>query len=583
MGVSTAMWAAITGLDAMGTAMSVISNNIANVNTVGFKAARANFQDLLSQSTHSGSGAVQVGRGVQLGSVTQVFSQGSFQNSTQDTDIAITGDGFFEVVDQVTGEIFYTRAGNFIFDRDGRMMTPGGYVLQGWELSDTIPPTRVGTPTDVVMTQFNAPPEITSLAQYIVNLDSRESSRYNGAPFSNAWDGSDTDRPIDGQNYVYQTSLRIYDGLGDGHDISIYFDPHDTLDNVWDYIVTCNPEEDKRVDSLGRPVSGSSFAGLLMRGTITFSATGPDGNGGEIVDITAENFNINSARAAYVTSASAGWTSGTVTTGGPYTGSTDRVYTIVCTSSGSGAIGSGPPYPQITVSSGATVVGVYNLSSFPGTYTVGSGVTLTFSSASVTSGDTFTLGATAEVRAWTSAVPNSDGYYEFTAAFLTSATPVVPVDQIVSLNFGARNPDGLGTWTLDNQSTTQYAAPSTTLFQTQDGYTSGYLQRISIDPDGVLTGSYSNGRNISVFQIGLAIFRNPWGLEKVGNNLYRATRDSGEGTYNPPGTGGTGTIAPNALEQSNVDLADEFVQMIIQQRGFQANSKVITTTDTMLA
>src|SRR3989339_242772 len=120
MGVTTAMYAAITGLDTMGTAMSVISNNIANMNTVGFKASRANFQDLLCQNTHTGSGSGQIGRGVQLGAVTQIFSQGSFKNSTQDTDIAITGEGFFQVVDQLTGETFYTRAGNFIFDNDGR-------------------------------------------------------------------------------------------------------------------------------------------------------------------------------------------------------------------------------------------------------------------------------------------------------------------------------------------------------------------------------------------------------------------------------------------------------------------------------
>jgi flagellar hook protein FlgE len=414
----------------------------------------------------------------------------------------------------------------------------------------------------------------------VSNLDSRETSQYNGAPFSNAWDGTDLERPIDGGNYVYQTSIQVYDGLGDGHDVSIYFDPHDTLDNVYDYIVTSDPTEDMRLDSLGRPVAGSTFAGLLMRGTITFTADGPDGNGGEIANITAENFNLASATAAFISPAGAGWSSGSVATGGAYSGSVDRTYTVTVISSGSGQIGSGPPYPQIEVTSGATVVGTYNLASFPGTYAVGSGVSLVFSSASVTSGDAFNVMTVAEVQAWTAGVPNGDGFYEFTANFLNSATPVVPVDQTIALNFGARNPDGLGTWELDNQSTTQYAAPSTTLFQTQDGYTSGYLQRVSIDPDGVLTGTYSNGRHISVYQIGLSIFRNPWGLEKVGNNLYARTRDSGDGTFNPPGTGGTGTIAPNSLEQANVDLADD---MIIQQRGFQANSKVITTTDAMLA
>jgi flagellar hook protein FlgE len=153
----------------------------------------------------------------------------------------------------------------------------------------------------------------------------------------------------------------------------------------------------------------------------------------------------------------------------------------------------------------------------------------------------------------------------------------------VDMDFGAKNPSGVGDWQLNNPSSTQYAAPSTTLFQTQDGYASGYLQRVTIDPDGTLTGTYSNGVNMDRYQIGLAIFRNQWGLEKKGDNLYSENRDSGLPTINTPGTGGAGTLSPNSLEQSNVDLAEEFVDMIVQQRGFQANSKVITTTDTMLA
>lgn len=582
MSVSSAMYAAITGLNAMGTAMSVISNNIANVNTVGFKGSRANFADLLSQSSHSASGAQQIGRGVRLGSVTQIFSQGSFQNSAQDTDIAIAGEGFFAVRDPITNEEFYTRAGNFIFDQDGKMVSPSGYILQGWELDDTNapdPPIRVGTPQDVIMAQFNAPPELTTMAHYVANLDSREESRYNGPPFSNAWDGSDPQTPIEGRNFVYQTALRVYDGLGDGHDLSVYFDPHDTLDNVWDYIVAVNPEEDKRVDALGNSISGSTFAGLLQRGSITFSTESTGGTGGQIVDITADNLT------GFTVSQIGAVSSASVTTTGTYSGASARTYTCTWVTSGAGSVSS-PPYPQMKWidndvppnSATTTLAGL-------GPHALTEGINITFASSAVTSGAAFTIGPTTpSTETWTSAVPNSDGYFEFTASFLTSATPVVPTDQTIAVNFGASNPNGANpTWILDSDATTQYAAPSTTIFQTQDGFASGYLQRISIDNDGIITGTYSNGRNQKVFQIGLQLFRNQWGLEKVGNNLYRKSLDSGDGTINPAGTGGTGTIAPNSLEQSNVDLADEFVDMIIQQRGFQANSKVITTTDTMLA
>jgi len=492
MSVSTAMFSAITGLNATGTAMSVIGNNIANVNTVGFKSSRANFQDLLSQSAHTASGKGQIGRGVSLGSVTEVFSQGAFQNSSQDTDIAIGGEGFFQVRDQLISQNYYTRAGNFIFDAEGRLVNPSGYVLQGWELDAN--GDRVGTPNDVRLVTFNADPKATSQAHCVSNLDATEESRTNGALLSTVWDGTQ-DQPISGDDYVYQTSLRIFDSLGNGHDLSVYFDPDDATDNKWDYIICCDPEEDTRrfedQDSLGAGpagnyVSPTTMAGLLQRGTVTF-----DPNTGAIDSITAEELGYDSSLAPNDWS----WTASTTT----------------------------------------------------------------------------------------------DGYFQVTAAFLADpnidlvADPTADnaINQNISINFGAKF--GGGVWRSDNLSTTQYAATSTTIFQTQDGYASGYLQSVTIDPDGVLTGTYSNGQNRAVFQVGLALFRNQWGLEKLGENLYAETRVSGQATINPPGTGGTGTIAPNALEQSNVDLAEEFVDMIIQQRGFQANSKIITTTDAMLS
>lgn len=130
---------------------------------------------------------------------------------------------------------------------------------------------------------------------------------------------------------------------------------------------------------------------------------------------------------------------------------------------------------------------------------------------------------------------------------------------------------------------TQYASPSSTIFQTQDGFGSGFLQDVSVDTDGVVTGNYSNGQVLYLARVALANFVNPWGLSREGGNLYSKTRDSGQPITGTPGTAGMGKIAPNSLEQSNVDLATEFVNMIIQQRGFQANSKTITTTDEMLS
>lgn len=581
MSVSSAMYAGITGLNAMGQAMAVISNNIANVNTIGFKSSRANFQDLLSQASHTASGSDQIGRGVALGAVTQIFSQGSFQNSSQDTDIAIAGEGFFQVADAITGEKLYTRAGNFIFDADGRLINPAGYILQGWEISAN--GDRMGTTDDVQMLTLNSDPSASSMAHFVSNLDASAESRTDGAHLSTVWDGT-LAQPLDGNSYVYQTSLRLYDSLGNGHDLSVYFDPSDTTTNLWDYIICAEPTEDTRTDdgtSAGAAFSGTPHAGMLQRGTITFDPATGAIDASSANAITAEV--ISSIDPAIGSPVIGTWPSaGTINTQGTYTGTVPKTYTFTVTTSGT----IGPPAgsPIIHWDDGTGNSGNITADQALGSwYPVGAeGVQVQFNNADVvTAGtDNFTVSATPYEATWASASPGADGYFSVDAAFLADPTTNDPVAQNVEINFGAKY--GAGVWESDNLSTTQYASSSTTLFQTQNGYASGYLQRVSIDPDGYLTGTYSNGQNRQVFQIGLAIFRNQWGLLKIGNNLYAETRLSGQGTINVPGTGGTGTIAANALEQSNVDLAEEFVDMIVQQRGFQANSKVITTTDTML-
>jgi len=146
--------------------------------------------------------------------------------------------------------------------------------------------------------------------------------------------------------------------------------------------------------------------------------------------------------------------------------------------------------------------------------------------------------------------------------------------QVITFDFGLKSNIG---------ASTQYRSPSSTIFQTQDGYGSGFLQEVSVDTDGVISGHFSNGQILYLAKIALANFTNPWGLEKIGGTLYAESRQSGQPVTGPPGTGGLGKLNPNSLEQSNVDLATEFVKMIITQRAFQANSRIITTADDMLA
>jgi len=162
--------------------------------------------------------------------------------------------------------------------------------------------------------------------------------------------------------------------------------------------------------------------------------------------------------------------------------------------------------------------------------------------------------------------------------FFNFTTPAKQ-NQPINLSFGTLSAISGGT-TKDPM--TQYPIDSATNYQAQDGFPPGTLTSVSVDADGVISGHYSNGQIINQYQITLANFGDPVALTKEGNNLFSANNKTGDAYKYAPGVSGTGKINPNSLEQSNVDLATEFVKMIVAQRGFQANSRVITTSDEVL-
>ena len=140
----------------------------------------------------------------------------------------------------------------------------------------------------------------------------------------------------------------------------------------------------------------------------------------------------------------------------------------------------------------------------------------------------------------------------------------------------------LGQTGTSKNSVTQFAETSTTKAYTQDGYAMGYLENFKIDNSGVITGVYSNGIRQDIGQIAMASFSNQGGLEKAGENTYVESNNSGYANISTSGTVGKGKLIAGTLEMSNVDLADQFVDMIVTQRGFQGNAKTIQTSDTML-
>ena len=131
-------------------------------------------------------------------------------------------------------------------------------------------------------------------------------------------------------------------------------------------------------------------------------------------------------------------------------------------------------------------------------------------------------------------------------------------------------------------SITQFSSPTTTRAYFQDGYEMSYLESFKIDDSGTITGAYSNGERRTIGQIAIGAFVNPMALTKEGESLYTESNNSGMANIGAAGTQGKGKIYAGALEMSNVDLSETFTDMIVTERGFQANSRVVTTTDNML-
>ncbi len=475
MALSSALFAGSSGLGALGDTMQIIGDNIANVNTIGFKSSKADFQDLLSQSLSTMNGSTQVGSGSAIGDVSACFEQGSFETTGNATDLAIGGDGFFILREANGTGNYYSRAGNFGFDEDGYMANPDGYIVQGWAL-DSETGNDVGSITDIHLNSFTSSPKESTEIQIIANLDSEGvdnslEADSTATDLAGIWDGT-ADPPMMDGAYEYQTTIEVYDSLGSAHDITIYFDKT-TTDSQYEYVITCNPSEDNRAGLV------DTNAGLLGKGTISFEPAS-----GVIIGITMT---------------------------------------------------------QIDGNGDAT-----DMSTDP-------------------TSDNYGL---------------TNGIFTFNADFLGGAGS----EMSVALDFGSTySQSSGGSWVNDALSTTQFAVDSNTTYKTSDGYAAGELQDINVDEEGIITGTYSNGQVIPLYRVALAGFQNEDGLVKEGGNLFSATLASGGAITNKPGTNGLGSIASGSLEQSNVDIADEFVRMIITQRGYQANSKIITTVDTMLS
>ncbi len=208
MGILTSMFTAVTGLSSYGNAMGVIGNNIANVGTAGFKSSRASFSDLISTSLNGASGGDQIGLGVFMNDVQKNFAQGSLTTTGNTFDLAIDGNGFY-LLNDPSGSNFYSRAGQFKVDNQGRVVDAAGYLLQGYQ-ADTSG-NITSTIDDITLSTTAFAPQATTTADIVANLDANATAP--SAAFS----------VTDPTTYNFSTGLTFYDSLGNNHQLELFF------------------------------------------------------------------------------------------------------------------------------------------------------------------------------------------------------------------------------------------------------------------------------------------------------------------------------------------------------------------------
>ncbi|MGZ3712619.1 MAG: flagellar hook protein FlgE, partial [Bdellovibrionota bacterium] len=249
MGILSSMYTGVSGVQANGEALGIISDNIANANTVGFKTSRAEFADVVAKSLKGVLGGNQIGRGTKLNGVTQVFSQGSITQTDKATDVAISGDGFF-VVDGPEGRA-YTRNGSFNFNKDGELVNVDGSKVEGFRAADD---GKITTKLDSIKldrTVIDA--KKTENVEIAMNLDIRSDVIQNQF---------DPTKPNETSNY--STGVTVYDSAGNSHDVTMYFNK--TADSNWTWHAMGKGEEMVGGEK-GKAMEGAT-------GTLQFSIDG---------------------------------------------------------------------------------------------------------------------------------------------------------------------------------------------------------------------------------------------------------------------------------------------------------------------
>jgi flagellar hook protein FlgE len=495
----------LSGLNANSQELSVIANNLANLNTVGYKSAVTNFQDLFYQQigTNGAGNPVQVGVGTQISAVSGQFTQGSIESTGVPTNVAIQGRGFLTIVKNGLQE--YTRAGNLSIATDGSLVTTDGGHVQGYQAVNGVINPNQTISAITIPAGLTSPPKATTNVQLTINLDS-------GTPVAPSLASQQT-----GSGIAPATVLRTGSVLAftDGtNNFSYTTVANDTLNNVVSAI-NANP----------------NFTANLNGNSLVITATS-----GKAITFTTNTLANVAGTQSEVFAASSTSTAGTFST----------------TVAVNDALGASH---VLTYTFTKTAANAWNYS------------------ISIPAADVGAIGNLVVLKTGTLSF-NGAGQLVTPAANVTGITVAGLADGANNLTFAWQLFDPNATGLL-----TQVSGASATSSTLQDGYPSGTLSSFNIDSNGTIEGIFSNGQTVPVAQIVLASFSNVQGLVRNGSNDFLPSLASGAANIGQPGTASRGTITGGSLELSNADIATEFTQLILAERGYEANAKAITTFD----
>lgn len=556
------LYSGVAGLKTHQTRMDVIGNNIANVNTTAYKSSSMTFSELMSQTTQKASGAnattgvggtnaKQIGLGVKAGAInTAITTQGSAQSTGNPFDIMITGDNFFVVNNG--SENFFTRDGSFYVDGAGNLaMTSTGYNVMGWGVDETTGNIKQDTVTALrIMSAANMtyPPEATTKANISGILD-------------------ENDKDVTSANGK-TVNLNFFDARGYSYTAKFTF-KQSGGDKTNEYSM----ELSKLLDSTGAEIDISklkfgnrSQQKMETKVTLNTDAYKWDGKVLKTKDGTTDVANLADIFKA----------DGSLITPADDAAAQKQQKALDAIAKAYGYEGSTDEFLNLYITSAADPKQQLTMQDLLGNMMAGK-------TTDVLPADGSAITMEGRYFEGTTVVFNKDtGKLESVGGSTTNLN-VNAAFSALGGNFSDVTIDLSECTNYDKKGTSTIGATSGDLDGLGTGRRLGDMIGVSIQKDGMIYASYDNGMTKLLGQIATAAFANASGLEKEGDNLYSATLNSGE--FDGIGvdiTAGGGYMSTGQLEMSNVDLSSEFTEMITTQRGFQANSRIITVSDTLL-